>query len=56
MPRAVTPKITMMQLSSIKPYEGNPRELGNAVEGVQQSIREYGFTNPILIDNDGVTT
>ena len=41
-------------LSEIKPYEKNPRKNDNAVEYVANSIKEFGFKVPIVIDNNGV--
>ena len=34
------------------PYENNPRINDYAVKKVLESIKEYGFTNPILVDKD----
>ncbi|MAH49283.1 MAG: hypothetical protein GOVbin4691_7 [Prokaryotic dsDNA virus sp.] len=44
-------KITMAQLKLLKPYAKNPRK-NQPVDDVASSIKEYGFTNPILIDKD----
>ena len=41
-------------LKDIKPYEKNPRKNDNAVEYVANSIKEFGFQQPIVIDKDGV--
>lgn len=41
-------------LTDIKPYEKNPRKNDNAVEYVANSIKEFGFKVPIVIDNNGV--
>ena len=41
-------------LNEIKPYEKNPRKNDNAVEYVANSIREFGFKVPIVIDKNGV--
>lgn len=41
-------------LTDIKPYEKNPRKNDNAVECVANSIKEFGFKVPIVIDKDGV--
>ncbi len=37
----------------LKPYEKNPRINENAVEIVAKSIDEFGFTNPILVNESG---
>ena len=36
------------------PYENNPRINDYAVKKVMESIKEYGFTNPIIVDVDMV--
>lgn len=41
-------------LSELIPYENNPRNNENAVEAVMNSIREFGFKVPIVIDKDNV--
>jgi DNA modification methylase len=47
-------KIAKREIDSIKPYEGNPRINDKAVEAVAASIREFGFRQPIVVDEDGV--
>ena len=42
------------RLDEIKPYENNPRNNDNAVDAVANSIREFGFKVPIVVDSDGV--
>ena len=46
--------IVEKKLSELKPYENNPRKNEEAVEYVANSIREFGFKVPIVIDKDGV--
>jgi ParB-like chromosome segregation protein Spo0J len=41
-------------ISSIRPYENNPRLNDAAVDAVAASIREFGFRQPIVVDEDGV--
>ena len=37
-------KIELVDISSIKPYENNPRKLSEkAIEKVALSLKEYGF-------------
>lgn len=43
-------KIVMMRLADIKPYAKNPRKNDQAVDAVANSIREFGFKVPIVID------
>ena len=47
-------KITQREISSIKPYENNPRLNDDAVEAVAASIREFGFRQPVVVDEAGV--
>lgn len=43
-----------VKLSDITPYENNPRNNDEAVEPVANSIKEFGFKVPIIIDKDNV--
>lgn len=45
-------QIQMMKLSDIHPYERNPRLNDGAVEAVANSIREFGFQQPIVVDRN----
>lgn len=47
-------EIINKSLTDIKPYENNPRKNDGAVEAVANSIREFGFKVPIVIDKSGV--
>lgn len=47
-------EIVYMKLGDLKPYEKNPRYNKNAVMAVAKSIDDYGFNNPIILDNDNV--
>lgn len=47
-------QIEQVRLEDIKPYENNPRLNDGAVEAVANSIREFGFKNPIIVDADNV--
>ncbi len=40
--------------AEIKPYEKNPRVNDAAVDAVAESIRRFGFRQPIVVDGDGV--
>ena len=42
------------KLSRIQPYEHNPRKNDPAVEAVAASIQEFGFRQPIVVDEEGV--
>lgn len=47
-------KIIMKSVDEVIPYENNPRLNDDAVEPVANSIREFGFKNPIIVDGSGV--
>ena len=47
-------EIKMIKVSDLKPYENNPRFNDDAVEYVANSIKEFGFKVPIVIDKNGV--
>src|SRR5205809_2575984 len=49
-----TMNIEMRPLSSIRPYEKNPRLNDAAVDAVAASIKEFGFRAPIVVDADNV--
>lgn len=42
------------KLSELIPYEKNPRKNDDAVKYVMNSIKEFGFKNPIIIDKNNV--
>lgn len=46
--------IIELKLADIKPYEKNPRKNDEAVKYVAESIKEFGFKVPIVIDKDNV--
>lgn len=46
--------IIEMRVEDLIPYENNPRKNDNAVEAVANSIREFGFKVPIIVDKDNV--
>ena len=46
--------VEMRPINTIVPYENNPRHNDAGVDAVAASIREYGFRQPIVVDEDGV--
>jgi len=44
--------IKQINIEDIKPYPNNPRKNAKAVEKVADSIRQYGFQQPIVVDKD----
>lgn len=47
-------KITYVDINKIKPYGNNPRKNKDAVDYVANSIQEFGFKVPIVLDKDNV--
>ena len=45
-------KIELRPLAEIKPYEKNPRINDQAVDAVAESIRRFGFRQPIVVDEN----
>lgn len=46
--------IELRDVTSIKPYEKNPRVNDAAVDAVARSIKEFGFRQPIVVDAENV--
>jgi DNA modification methylase len=46
--------VELRPITSIRPYENNPRRNDAAVDAVAASIRAYGFRQPIVVDEAGV--
>src|SRR5262245_25463744 len=46
--------VEMRPLASIRPYANNPRLNDAAVDAVAASIKEFGFRQPIVVDEAGV--
>ncbi len=47
-------QVIQRDISTIKPYENNPRLNDDAVDAVAASIKEFGFRQPIVTDKDDV--
>ena len=47
-------QIVEKEIKDIKPYEKNPRKNDSAVDAVANSISEFGFRVPVVIDKDNV--
>jgi DNA modification methylase len=51
---APTPRIEMLPVSALRPYPGNARRHSRKQVGqIADSIRRFGFTNPVLISDGG---
>lgn len=47
--------IEMMKVKDIKPYARNAKKHGKVqIDNVAESIRQFGFTQPLVVDKDGV--
>ena len=54
-PEAPAPmSVEVRPLDAVRPYANNPRQNDDAVEAVAESIRRFGFRQPIVVDADGV--
>lgn len=54
-PDATTPmSVELRPLDAVRPYANNPRQNDDAVKAVAESIRRFGFRQPIVVDADGV--
>lgn len=47
-------KIKYVDINSIKPYKKNPRKNEEAIPYVMESIKQFGFKNPVILDKDNV--
>jgi DNA modification methylase len=47
-------KVIFRRLQEIQPYTRNPRANDHAVDAIAASIREFGFRQPIVVDDAGV--
>src|SRR5580765_8795567 len=53
---AISPTMIVAErpIVSIQPYDQNPRVNDPAVDAVAASIKEFGFRQPIVVDDEGV--
>ena len=47
-------KIVKRKINDVTPYENNPRLNDDAVDAVARSLQEFGWQQPIVVDNAGV--
>lgn len=52
--RRIVTHVEMRPIDTIRPYENNPRRNEAGVDAVAASIQEFGFRQPIVVDEDGV--
>jgi ParB-like chromosome segregation protein Spo0J len=52
--QTLEPQIEMLPTSALRPYRGNARTHSkHQIRQIADSIRRFGFTNPVLISDDG---
>ncbi|OAI56433.1 chromosome partitioning protein ParB [Planctomyces sp. SCGC AG-212-M04] len=47
-------QIELRPIETIRPYDRNPRINDDAVDAVAASLKEFGFRQPLVVDQDGV--
>lgn len=47
-------QVDIRPIDSIKPYPNNPRQNDCGVDAVADSLKEFGWRQPIVVDEDGV--
>lgn len=47
-------EVLNLKIDEIKPYENNPRNNMDAVDATANSIKEFGWQQPIVVDKDMV--
>ena len=47
-------KIELVNPNLLKPYDSNPRKNKDAVSLIKKSINEFGFRQPIVVDEDNI--
>ncbi len=47
-------QVELRPIGGIEPYENNPRQNDAGVDAVAASIQEFGFRQPIVVDEEGV--
>ncbi len=52
--KGIAEKIIEKKIEEVVPYENNPRNNDTAVKFVANSIKQFGFKVPIIIDKNGV--
>lgn len=50
----ITKKLETIDPANLKPYGGNPRHNNKSAQMVAESIKQYGYINPIVVDENNV--
>jgi len=52
--KSESPNIEMIAVSALRPYSGNARRHSRKqIRQIAESMRRFGFTNPVLVSDDG---
>jgi ParB-like chromosome segregation protein Spo0J len=46
--------VQMWEIDRVRPYENNPRNNDDAVDAVANSLKTFGWRQPLVVDGDGV--
>lgn len=46
--------VVWMSIGDLRPYENNPRKNTGAIKAVAKSLKEFGFQQPIVVDENNV--
>ena len=46
--------VKLVSIDKIRPYEANPRQNDQAIDAVAASLRQFGFRQPIVVDEASV--
>lgn len=52
--QTVEKELKVVKISDLKPYFDNPRHNNKSAKVVAESIKEYGYLNPILVTEDNM--
>lgn len=47
-------QVQSIKISEVKPYDKNPRKNDDGVDAVANSIKEFGWQQPIVVDKDNI--
>ena len=47
-------QVELWPIDRVRPYDRNPRVNDHAVEAVARSLKEFGFRQPLVVDEEGV--
>lgn len=50
----ITRRLKMAKVADLIPYAGNPRHNNKSAKIVAESIKQYGYINPIIVTEDNI--